>query len=233
MDSSLSPKLVSLFFVFSVCLLGYVSMSTWSIPTPTSGKVAISDQTLIKQGANVSYYFASDAYLDKLEVASTYIELDDKLKIATLTTNPVNVTIGSRSLASAHSSWVLSCNASTSMTFTLSGLQSGLQYYIKVDGIRVSQLRAISGGSVSFTYSGSWSSHSFSVDSAGWLPASVHPYLTLILFSLALSIAMPVIGFALKAKDHGISRKDVIELATYVVICLAMMGFLVRFFAWS
>jgi hypothetical protein len=37
MDSKLSAKLVSLFLALSVCLLGYVSMSTWGTTTPIPG----------------------------------------------------------------------------------------------------------------------------------------------------------------------------------------------------
>jgi hypothetical protein len=61
------------------------------------------------------------------------------------------------------------------------------------------------------------------------LPVSVGPYINLILIFFAFAIAMPVIGFALTAKDHGASKKDFIEMAVFVTVGLVLMGFLIIF----
>ena len=165
MAFNLSAKLVSLFLVFSVCLLGYVSMSTWGAPTPTAGKVAISDQIQIKQGADVSYYFADDAYLDKLEVRASYVEINNQFRLSTgISTGQINVTLERYSVSSSMLWTADPGSADPVVTFTLSGLESGTQYYVKVDGNREHQLRADGSGQISFTYSGPWSEHTFEIE---------------------------------------------------------------------
>jgi hypothetical protein len=49
------------------------------------------------------------------------------------------------------------------VTFALSGLENAAQYYVEVDGGRISQLTADASGQISFTYSGPWSEHAFEV----------------------------------------------------------------------
>jgi hypothetical protein len=163
MDLKLSTKLVSLFLVFSVCLLGYVSMSTWGDPTPTAGKVAISDQVQIKQGADVSYYFADDAYLDKLEVRASYVEVNSQFRLSTgISTGQVNITL-ERYAVSSSMLWTADPgSADPIVTFTLSGLESGVYYNVYVDGNRIEQIRCDS-GSITFSYSGPWSEHQFEI----------------------------------------------------------------------
>jgi hypothetical protein len=164
MYSRLSGKLVSLFLILSVCLLGYVSMSTWGAPTPTAGKVAISDQVQIKQGVDVSYYFADDAYLDKLEVRASYLEINSQFRLSTgISTGEVNITLERYSVSSSMLWTADPGSADPIVTFTLSGLESGAQYYVKVDGNRVHQLWATGSGTISFTYAGPWSEHTFEV----------------------------------------------------------------------
>ena len=226
-----SVKLVSLFLIGSVCLLGYVSMSTWASPTPTIGKVAISNQVQIKQGVNVSYYFADDAILDKLEIASTYIKLDNKLKIATATINPINVTIGGRSLNSAHSSWILNSNASTSMTFTLSGLESGRMYRVYIDGMSARLLTASGSGVVSFTYSGPWSEHQFEIVATS-IGGSISGLVNLIFIMFGIGVVVGVIvegTHSLRKKEMLTTEemtRSLVTMVIYIVIGIASLGVL-------
>jgi len=164
MYSRLSAKLVSLFLVFSVSLLGYVSMSTWGAPTPTAGKVAISDQVQIKQGADVSYYFADDAYLDKLEVRASYVEINSQFRLSTgISTGQVNITL-ERYAVSSSMLWTADPgSAGPIVTFTLSGLESGRMYRVYIDGVSSNLLTASGSGVISFTYSGPWSEHQFEI----------------------------------------------------------------------
>ena len=160
----LSAKLVSLFLVFSVCLLGYVSMSTLGAPTPTAGKVAISDQVQIKQGADVSYYFADDAYLDKLEVRASYVEINSQFRLSTgVSTGQINVTLERYSVSSSMLWTADPGSADPIVTFTLSGLESGRMYRVYVDGVSSNLLTASGSGVISFTYSGPWSEHQFEI----------------------------------------------------------------------
>lgn len=59
------------------------------------------------------------------------------------------------------------------------------------------------------------------------LPTSLHPYITLLLVMFGLVIAMPVVGFALKAREHGMTKDEMIGMVVYVVIGFVLMGVLV------
>jgi hypothetical protein len=66
--------------------------------------------------------------------------------------------------SATHRLWAVnSGTANPTVTFTLSGLESGAQYYVKIDGNREHQLWATGSGTISFTYAGPWSEHTFEV----------------------------------------------------------------------
>jgi hypothetical protein len=139
-------------------------MSTWGAPTPTAGKVAISDQVQIKQGADVSYYFADDAYLDKLEVRASYVEINSQFRLSTgISTGQINVTLEQYNTASSMTWTADSGTADPVVTFTLSGLESGRMYRLYIDGNQEALLTASGSGVISFTYSGPWSEHQFEI----------------------------------------------------------------------
>jgi hypothetical protein len=62
-------------------------------------------------------------------------------------------------------SWSSDSTGETAATFTLSGLESGggIYYNVYVDGNRIEQIRCDS-GSITFSYSGPWSEHTFEVE---------------------------------------------------------------------
>ena len=158
------PKVASLFLVLSVCLLGYVSMSTWGAPTPSPGKVAFSSVVEIRQGANVSYFFAQDAYLDKLEVRTSYLELNGQFRLSTeVSTGHVNVTLSTYDVSGAMVWTADPGTAEPTVIFALSGLQSGARYSVSVDGVQEYSIVADDAGSIQFAYGGPWSAHEFEV----------------------------------------------------------------------
>jgi hypothetical protein len=168
MDPDQSAKLVSIFLVLSVCTFGYVSMSTWGTVTPTAGEVAVSNTVEIRQGPDVSYYFAQDAYLDTLEIQATYVEINNQFRLSTnASTGHVNITLEQYDVASPMMWLVNPGTAEPVVNFTLSGLVSWTDYEIYVDGNLFGSLTATGSGTISFSYSGPWSDHEFEVVETG------------------------------------------------------------------
>ena len=163
MDSKTSVKLVSLFLVSSVSLLGYVSMSTFGQTTGTPGMVSIDSEIIIRQGNGVNYSFSDDATISKLEVKASSIELNDWLEVGAVTSSGylTNVLYDYRS---DYIKWGSdSTDSSAVVTFTLSGLESGRMYRLYIDGNQEALLTASGSGVISFTYSGPWSEHQFEI----------------------------------------------------------------------
>lgn len=75
------------------------------------------------------------------------------------------------------------------------------------------------------------STHTISISIAfpgtGLLPANVHQYVTLILVMFGLVMVVTTVGFMTKAKDKGISKEEVTELAIFLIISFVMMGILI------
>ena len=164
MGSKLSAKLVSLFLVLSFCMLGYVSMNTSltarTDTTGTSGMVTIDHQTIIRQGNGVNYSFASDATISKLELSQASIKLDGWLTIGAVASSG-QLTNSLVAYTSSLVQWTSTCAVpSASAAFTISGLNPISYYKILADG---APFQTSPGPSVSFTYPGPWTSHTFSI----------------------------------------------------------------------
>jgi len=175
MNSGVSVKLVSLFLVLSVCLLGYVSMSTFGQTTGTPGMVTIDSEVIIRQGNGVNYSFADDAALSKLEVKSASIELNDWLEIGAVTSSGylTNVLYDYRS---DYIKWGSdSTDSSAVVTYTIGGL-GGARYDCFKDGTLYRTMIPDSSSQVQFTYGDGFSSHVFIISKsnapAGELQAS-------------------------------------------------------------
>jgi len=162
MDSKLSANLVSIFLVSSVCLLGYVSMSTFGQTTPTPGMVMIDSTVIIRQGNGVNYSFADDATLSKLEVKASSIELNNWLEIGAETSSGylTNTLYDYRIICVK---WTAnSTDPSAVATFTLSGLTLNAIHTVYIDDVHVATMNATAEGTISFSWS-LWSSHVFTV----------------------------------------------------------------------
>jgi len=120
--------------------------------------------------------------------------------------------------------WTVS-GASSAITFTLSGLESGGIYRLFIDGERVSTLTASGSGVVSFTYSGPWSEHEFEIEYTS-ISGSIGPLVGLILLFFALGIViMPVMWVVKLTKLKKPPTIDqVINVLVFIIVGLAAVG---------
>ena len=162
MRASLSPKLASIAILGSVLLMGYTLMSASGELTGTAGMVTISPDVVIRQGNGVNYSFSEIAVIDKLELKSASIEINDNFEIGAVT----SAGYLSNELISYDPSsqirWIgTSTDSTASVTYTVSGLLANTNYEVWVDGSKVRTIGADSSGSVQYTYLGTWSTHEF------------------------------------------------------------------------
>jgi len=233
MDSKLSAKLVSLFLVFSVCLLGYVSMTTWGAPTPTAGMVAIDDSILIYQGNNVNYTFASDSIIPRLEVGSTYIEIGTVRITSTISTGYVVGVLSEWS--KTHSiKWTMNTtNATANLNCSVSGLLPFYRYEMLRDSVRTEVFTTNATALHSFNYSGPWSVHTFEIHYLGPTIAQQMGigYANLLFVLLTIGIVIGIIGEAIYPLRHETITPEkvlarMINMAIYIVIAIGLLGVL-------
>ncbi len=173
MDSKLSAKVVSLFLVASVCLLGYVAMSSFGEPSLIPGKVGVDSRVQFKQNDNVSYYFAQDSYVDRLEIAPAYFKVNSLKFTTSVSTGNVNVTLYDADAQDGYLKWRAEQDvANAGVTFNLEGLLSSTMYDWFIDGAVVAHTVCDGAGVAQYTYSGPWSSHVFVVQRASGAPHS-------------------------------------------------------------
>jgi len=174
MDSKLSAKVVCLFLVLSACLLGYTAMMSIGEPSAIPGKVGIDSNVQFKQNDNVSYWFAQDSYVDRLEIAPTYFEINSLKMTTSVSTGNVNVTLYDFNNDGGYVRWRAEQDVSTaSVAFKLDGFSVGRMYDWIMDGNVVARTVGDSLGSVQYTYSGPWSSHVFVVQISSGPPPSL------------------------------------------------------------
>jgi hypothetical protein len=175
MGLKFSAKLVSLFLLLSVCLLGYVSMSTFGQTTGTPGMVSIDSEIIIRQGNGVNYSFADDATISKLEVKASSIELNDWLEIGAVTSSGY-LTNTLYDYRPDYIKWGSdSTDSSAVVTYTIGGL-GGARYDCFKDGTLYRTMIPDSSSQIQFTYGDGFSSHVFIISKsnapAGILQAS-------------------------------------------------------------
>jgi len=228
-DSKTSVKLVSLFLVSSVSLLGYVSMSTLGAPTPTAGMVAIDDSTLIYQGNNVNYTFATDAVISRFAVGYNYIELGNVRINSTVSTGYVSSII---SKWDDHGSieWTANTsNPSANVIYSISGLTVFTRYEMLRDSVAIEHFTTDVTGAYSFNYSGPWSPHTFEIR---YLAPTIAQqmgltYAYLIYEILIIGVLVGIVGEAIYPLKHEKITMDLltqrlIHMAIYIVIALAL-----------
>jgi len=164
LDHKLSTKVVSILLISSICLLGYVSMSTFGQPSSIPGKVSIDSRVQFKQNDNVSYWFGSDSYVDRLEIAPTYFEINTLTMTTSVSTGNVNVTLYDFDAGDGYLRWRADQDVATaSVSFRLDGLRANILYDWFIDGNVVAHTVCDGVGGAQYTYSGPWSSHEFVV----------------------------------------------------------------------
>ena len=244
-DSRLSAKLVSLFLVFSVCLLGYTAMSTWGAPTPTAGKVAIDESVEIYQSANVRVYFTAggDIYLDKLTVTSDYVQVNESTEIGVQSTIACNLNLTSYNPVSEKTAGVVaefslySTGVWVPFTFYIGNLKAYHWYNIFIDGVLGPSLLTASGnGVIGFSYAGAAGQHDFEVQQFALAPP-IPSLLNLIVVVLVLGIVASIAGEATymlhkqKTMPADQMMKSLIKMVIITIIGLGMIGLIVTMLA--
>jgi len=173
-DSRLSAQLVSLILLLSACFLGYTAMMSIGEPSAINGKVSVDSRVQFKQNDNVSYWFASDSYVNRLEIAPTYFEIDSLTMTTSVSTGDVNVTLYDVDPSDSFLKWRAEQDVSTaSVTFNLGGLSAGRMYDWSIDDNVVAHTVCTSVGVIGYTFSGPWSSHVFIVQLSPGPPSSL------------------------------------------------------------
>jgi PKD repeat protein len=120
----------------------------------------------------VNYSFSEVAVISRLELKSASIEINDNFEIGA--TNSAGY-LSNELIAydpSSNIRWIGTCTDSAStVTYVISGLQSDTRYDIWVDENKVTSIGADSGGSLEYTYLGTWSAHEFIIQKSD-APAS-------------------------------------------------------------
>jgi hypothetical protein len=126
-----------------------------------------------------------------------------------------------------------SVDSSQTLTFTLSGLESGRMYRLYVDGESSSLLTASRSGVVSFTYSGPWSEHQFEIIATsigGSISGLVN--LVFIMFAIGIVVGVVVEGTHSIRKNKMLSSeqmmKSLVNMVVYIVIGMAGIGILYK-----
>jgi hypothetical protein len=172
MDSRLSAKVVSVFLVLSVCLLGYSLMSSRADLTGTNGMVSIDSAVIIRQGDGVNYSFADDATLTKLEVKASSIELNDWLEIGAVTSSGY-LTNTLYDYSQNYIKWGSdSTDASAVVTYTIGGLGNA-RYDCFRDGSFYRTMITDSASQVQFTYGDGFSYHIFVISRSNTPPGDL------------------------------------------------------------
>jgi PKD repeat protein len=123
--------------------------------------VTIDNNVIVRQGNGVNYSFANDATISKLEVKTSSIELNDWLEFGAVTSGGYLSNVLT-DYQHDYIRWVASStNPSATVTYTISGLQASTFYQVYRDNSLYDRLGTDSLGTLSFVYSGSWSSHTF------------------------------------------------------------------------
>lgn len=131
------------------------------------GKVGVDSNVQFKQNDNVSYWFAQDSYVDRLEIAPTYFEINTLKFTTSVSTGNVNVTLYDFDSSGGYVRWRADQDVSTaSVAFRLDGLAADRMYEWQIDGSIVARTVADPTGCAQYTYSGPWSSHIFVVQVA-------------------------------------------------------------------
>lgn len=204
MNQSLHTKLVSLILLVSICILGYVSMSTFGEPSAIPGKVSVDSRVQFKQNDNVSYYFGSDSYVDRLEISASYFEIDSLRMSTSVTTGNVNLTLWRFNPSDGYLRWTASEDVSyADVTFMVEGLLNETPYDWFVDGNSVAHTVSDSNGMIQCNYSGPWSSHEFEIQIAAE-PIPELPLLPVTSTSLLMSLILIRYGKAFGKRGRPI-----------------------------
>jgi hypothetical protein len=120
-----------------------------------------------------------------------------------------------------------SVDSSQTLTFTLSGLESGRMYRLYVDGASSSLLTANGAGTISFTYAGPWSEHQFEIVATS-IGGSISGLVNLIFIMFGIGIVVGVMGeTVITLRKEKIPKVEtLINMVIYIIIGMASLGVL-------
>jgi len=146
---------------------------------------------------------------------------------------------GADAFAGTHANWVgdvapeagdsvaWTASSTSEVTFNISGLQTGMQYNVLVDGVRIHSVEAI-GGIVSFIYDGPWSAHDFEVELSTTHQISILGALIGLFAALGIIISVMMVVVHATRGEKILKAKDAVVITVCVVIGIALLGVLYK-----
>lgn len=219
MDPRISARLEVIVLAFAVCLAGYTMMEARGSPSSAPGYVTFDSTVVIRQGNGVNYSFAAPTQVDKLEVKSASIRINDEVELgATTTAGFLTNTLSEVSYSRTR--WTAACtNISAIVTFTISQVPANWTYDWFLDGIKQAGISSGSIRLVSFSYLWANSSHAFVIQHAS--PTVTPPHApdsstgegtspwswTSLSVLIIASVSVMIIALLLLRRPRGSSRR--------------------------
>lgn len=167
MDSALSAKLASIVLLISICMLGHSVMMAQADVRPVPGQVVISSDVLIRQGDQVEYTFLVDTVVERLEITSSYMEIDNTVRIGISVSGAGTVRASLQFWDTDTASgrvilWNASSEDDVTALFTISSpdFHPDEEYQLKIDGVTASRFQMDTARTLSLSW-GVWSDHLF------------------------------------------------------------------------
>ena len=152
------------------------------------------------------------------------IDPSHSLRVAPSTNDFFNI-----SMSSLFQWTIQSLSDNATVTFTLSGLESGRMYRLYVDGVSSSLLTASGSGVISFTYSGPWSEHQFEIVATS-ITGSISPLVNLIFIMFGIGVVVGVVAEGtsslrkMQMRTTEQMMKSLFNMVIYIVIGMASLG---------
>ena len=231
MALKLSIKLVSLFLVLSVCLLGYTMMSAQADLIGTNGYLTIDKDIPLRQGNGSNYTFSADATITYLGIGYNYVRVNSVTFESTPSIGNITGVLKTWDPSGTIEWNVSSTNASMQLPYTVYGLNQWSKYDFYRDSVKIQTLISDIAGTVTFTASTSWSAHEFELVYIGPTIAERMgegwANLLIIMFLFGI-LVVTVVTVTQSLRNPKISQdqfaKDMIQLAIYIVIALVLFG---------
>jgi len=197
--------------------------------TPLVGYGVFDGNIILNGGLATNYQIQTGLPMGHLHTdRDTKISLDASHYLRVVPSTVAFINISMTSLME----WTIQVSdPTTTLTFTLSGLESGRMYRLYIDGNQDALLTASGSGVISFTYSGPWSEHQFEIVATS-ITGSISPLVNLIFIMFAIGVVVGVIvegTYSLRKKEMLSTQemiKSVITMVIYIVIGIASLGVL-------
>ena len=233
MENRNSVKLVSLFLILSICLLGYVSMSNFARGdlVGANGYLTIDKDIPLRQGNGSNYTFVADATITYLGIGYDYVRVNSVIFKSAPSIGNITGVLKTWDPTGSIEWNVSSTNASMELSYTIYGLNQWSKYDFYRDSIWIETLTTDVDGTFTFNASGSWSIHEFELVYFGPTIAERmgETMANLLTTMFLLGIVIATVASATKSfRRPNVSQtritKDMIQLAIYVTVALVMFG---------